>query len=158
LQWSKDVTKFNTNKGQIMSGLDDLAKKISELLDKAAHATSWTLPQAWKLLIDYQKATALASITAAVFQIILVCVLSIIAYRLIKFSAASYKKAQDERYSDPVERATVVVPMLFAIMMTITNSVMMYDIMKTLPLAIAQHYYPDSFAAQQLIQIATDKK
>lgn len=141
-----------------MSGLDDLTKKISELLGDAAHATSNVFPQAWKLLVDYQKATALASIIGSVFGIISACVLYIFAIRLIKSAAASYKKAVEDKCRDPVERASVLIPGGSGIIIAIIGAFVMGNATETLPIAIAKHYYPESFAAQQLIETAVGKK
>jgi len=141
-----------------MSSLDELTKKISELLGDAAHATSNILPQAWKLLVDYQRATALASIVGSVFEIISACALYILSIRLIKSAAASYTKAAEERYSGPMERASVIIPGASGIISAVIGMIIMGNAVNALPVAIAKHYYPDAFAAQQLIETTVEKR
>ncbi len=73
------------------------------------------------------------------------------ANRLFKSAVVSYKNAIVNRENEPFERASVIIPGAFGILMVFVGTFVIRGAIGELPIAVAKHYYPDAFAAQQLL-------
>jgi hypothetical protein len=131
----------------------DVIAKLSELLEKTGAAAKTFTGSAWDLLVEAQKATALAGLISAAIGLLLALTLYTLAYRMASGARKQYAKKGD------MEDGSIWILMGVAGTAALFGGIDLKYVWDTLPMAIAQYRHPAAFVALEAVnRVAPAKK
>jgi len=131
---------------------EEIIKKLTEMIEKAADVSKTFSGNAWSLLVEAQKATALAGILSSIIGIIFAISLYSVAYRLLVAAKKEYEA------NNNAERAGVFWRGIFAVIAIVCGACDLKAVWDTLPMAIAQYRHPAAFVALEAVERVAPKK